>query len=112
MVTGREVYPHRPDLFDKPFWACLPCGAWAGCHPRTEKRMGRLANAETRRLKMAAHAAFDPLWKSGRMSRTKAYAWLREKLGLSERDCHIGWMSDEDLRRVVEVCRPAPEDGE
>ena len=100
LVTGREVYPHRPDLFGKSFWACLPCGAWAGCHPNSTKRMGRLANAETRRLKQQAHAAFDPLWKTGRMSRTKAYAWLREAIGLSERDCHIGWMSDADLRRV------------
>lgn len=62
--------------------------------------MGRLANAETRQLKQAAHAAFDPLWKSGSMSRTKAYAWLRDATGLSERECHIGWMSDDDLRRV------------
>ena len=104
LVTGREIYPHRPDLYAKPFWACLPCGAWVGCHPGTTKRVGRLANAETRRLKMAAHAAFDPLWKSGRMSRTQAYAWLREQLGLAERDCHIGWVDDDNLRRVIDVC--------
>jgi hypothetical protein len=101
LVTGREVYPHRPDLFAKLFWACLPCKAWTGCHPGTEKRMGRLANAETRQLKMAAHAAFDPLWKSGRMSRKEAYAWLREFTGLQERDCHIGWMDDDQLRKVA-----------
>jgi hypothetical protein len=104
LVTGREVYPHRPDLYSKPLWACLPCGAWVGCHPGTTKRMGRLANAETRRLKMDAHAAFDPLWKSGRMSRTKAYRWLREQTGLDERECHIGWMSDDMLRRIPELC--------
>lgn len=104
LVTGREVYPHRPDLFGKKFWAHLPCKAWVGCHPGTEKRMGRLAGPETRSLKMAAHAAFDPLWKSGRMSRTKAYKWLQEQTGLSERECHIGWMSDADLKRVIELC--------
>ncbi len=53
---------------------------------------------------MDAHAAFDPIWKDGRMKRKQAYAWLGEQLGLSERDCHIGWMSDEDLRRVAEIC--------
>jgi len=104
LVTGREVYPHRPDLYAKPFWACLPCKAWTGCHPGTTKRMGRIANHATRQLKMAAHAAFDPIWKSGRMSRTKAYAWLRQQTGLSERDCHIGWMDDEQLRRIPEIC--------
>ncbi|WP_329766084.1 zinc-finger-containing protein [Stenotrophomonas geniculata] len=107
LVTGREVYPHRPDLYGKKFWACLPHGAWVGCHPGSERRMGRLATAETRRLKMAAHAAFDPLWKTGRMKRTKAYAWLREQTGLSERDCHMGWMSDDNLRRVIEICEGA-----
>jgi len=104
LVTGKEVYPHRPDLHHKPFWACLPCETWAGCHPGTTTRMGRLANAKTRRLKMAAHAAFDPIWKSRRMSRGAAYAWLREQTGLSERECHMGWMSDADLIRVVEIC--------
>lgn len=107
LVTGREVYPHRPDLYAKPYWACLPCGAWTGCHPGTTKRMGRIANSETRRLKMAAHAAFDPLWKSGRMSRKKAYSWLQEQTGLSARDCHIGWMDDEQLRRIPGICEGA-----
>lgn len=104
LVTGREVYPHRPDLFAKPIWACMPCRAWAGCHPGTERRVGRLANAATRQLKMRAHEAFDPLWKDGRMKRGAAYAWLRERTGLDERECHIGWMSDDYLRRVIEIC--------
>lgn len=69
--------------------------------------MGRLATEETRRLKIAAHAAFDPLWKSGRMKRGDAYAWLQEQTGLSARDCHMGWMSDDDLRRVIEICGSA-----
>lgn len=108
LVTGREVYPHRPDLFAKPFWACMPCGAWTGCHPGTTKRMGRLANKATRQLKMAAHAAFDPIWKGKTMSRTKAYAWLREQTGLSERDCHIGWMDDDNLRKVAALTKGTP----
>jgi len=107
LLTGREVYPHRPDLAGKPIYACLPCGAWAGCHPGTTKRVGRLANAHSRRLKIAAHDAFDPLWKSGRMTRKQAYAWLRQQTGLDERECHMGWMSDEDLQRVIEVCQRA-----
>lgn len=102
--TGAVIYPHRRDLASKVFWACLPCAAWTGCHPGTNKRMGRLANAETRQLKMAAHQVFDPIWKSKRMSRTKAYKWLQEQTGLSERECHIGWMSDENLRFVIELC--------
>lgn len=104
LVYGDSIYPHRPDLFHKPFWLCIKCKAWAGCHPGTTKRMGRVANVETRRLKMAAHAVFDPIWKSRKMSRKKAYKWLQEQTGLSERDCHIGWMEDSDLSRVITIC--------
>jgi hypothetical protein len=107
LLSGAEIYPHRPDLRDKPIWACLPCGAWVGCHPGTTHRLGRLANAHSRLLKMYAHEAFDPLWKSGRMKRKEAYAWLRGQLGITERECHMGWMSDDLLRRVVEVCEGA-----
>jgi hypothetical protein len=109
LVTGREVYPYRPDLFSKLIWRCETCGAYTGCHPGTTKRVGRLANAETRALKVAAHDAFDALWKSGRMSRTKAYAWLRKQTGLPERDCHIGWMDDDMLRRAAALCQQTTE---
>lgn len=104
LVTGRDIYPHRPDLHSKPIWACMPCRAWAGCHPGTEKRVGRLANGVTRQLKMRAHEAFDPIWQSGTMKRTDAYAWLQQQTGISARECHIGWMSDKNLVRVVEIC--------
>lgn len=30
LVSGREIYLHRPDLNQKPFWACLPAEpGWA-----------------------------------------------------------------------------------
>lgn len=104
LTDCREIYPHRPDLWHKPMWACMPCKAWAGCHPGGTRRAGRIANAATRKLKIAAHDAFDPLWKSGQMKRTAAYAWLREATGLSERDCHMGWMTDAQLIEVVRLC--------
>lgn len=100
LVTGADIYPHRPDLYHKQFWRCCKCGAYTGCHPGTTKRVGRLANAETRALKVAAHTAFDHLWQSGRMSRTQAYRWLQQATGLGEHDCHIGWMSDDMLRAI------------
>lgn len=81
----------------------MPCEAWTGCHPGTTKRMGRLANKATRQLKMAAHANFDPIWKTKQLSRTKAYAWLREQTGLPERECHIGWMDDANLCLVANL---------
>jgi hypothetical protein len=104
LVTGADVYPHRPDLHHKFIYRCAPCDALVGCHPGTKKPLGRLANAELRKAKQAAHAAFDPLWQSGGMKRQAAYGWLAGQLGIDRQECHIGMMDVAMCKRVVEVC--------
>lgn len=103
-VTGNIIYPHRRDLHRKFFYLCRPCDAYVGCHPGTTAPLGRLANAELRKAKGAAHSAFDPKWKSGEMKRKAAYGWLAEKLGIPRNDCHIGMFDVETCREVVKVC--------
>lgn len=103
-VDGRVIYPHRPDLHDKWFWYCADCGAWVGCHPYTSKPLGRLANAELRQLKMAAHRAFDPIWKLGLMSRHDAYKWLSDCMELPRSLTHIGMFDEAQCREVVHHC--------
>lgn len=74
--------------------------------------MGGLANAELRKAKMEAHAAFDPLWKrkiekegcSKGKSRRAGYRWLSEQLGIPYEKTHIGYMNLDECRKVVEVC--------
>lgn len=100
LVTGEAVYPHRADLWEKKFYQCKPCGARVGCHPGTEKPFGRLANAELRRAKIDAHAAFDKLWKSGKMTRSSAYALLRSLMELKKGVCHIGMFDEVQCRMV------------
>lgn len=69
------------------------CGLWAwGYHP--------LADRETHEARKAAHAAFDPLWKSGLASRGRAYKLLSEAMGLSRDDCHMKLMTAEQAQRV------------
>lgn len=106
-VTGREVYPHRPDLFGKKLYRCLPCNAVVGCHEGTETPLGRLANPELRKAKMEAHAFFDPIWKGKSKKRGSAYAWLSDQLGIAKNECHIGMFDVAMCNRVVEVCRNA-----
>lgn len=105
-TTGLKVYPRRPDLHHLVMYACLPCDAWVGAHKDSGKPLGRLANAELRRAKMAAHAAFDPLWKSGQMSRKKAYKMLSDKMGLKPEETHIGMFDVEQCNTVVILCTP------
>lgn len=110
LVTGAEVYPHRTDLSHKFFWQCAPCGAYVGTHKDSADHapLGRLANAELRHWKMAAHTAFDPLWRPythGGVRRKDAYAWLAEALEMEVRDCHIGMFDVAQCKRVVEACK-------
>ena len=86
------------------FSRCKPCNAYVGCYP-DGRPLGRLANAELRRAKMAAHAAFDPVWKSGRMARSEAYSWLSKQLGIRPEDTHIGMFDVEMCNQVVETVK-------
>lgn len=104
LVSGNVVYPHRKDLHAKPFWRCEPCGAYVGCHPNTERPLGRLADAQLRKAKMRAHAAFDPIWKLRKMNRSSAYHWLSKQLGIPQSETHIGMMDAPTCERVVSIC--------
>jgi len=112
LVGGLKIYPHRQDLKDKKFYLCGPCNAYVGCHPGTTNALGRLANAELREAKMAAHAAFDPIWKTGQKKRGGAYAWLCDQLGIEKKDCHIGMFDVEMCKRVVAACKQHNVQGE
>ena len=112
LVTGDAIYPHRPDLHAKHFWLCSPCGAWVGTHSGSRKHapLGRLANADLRRAKQEAHAAFDPIWRGREMHRTRAYQWLADQLGIPVSKCHIGKFDVEMCGRVLDVCRARAEE--
>ena len=95
-----------------PLWACLPCDAWVGCHPGTTKPLGRIASKELRDAKVAAHLAFDPLWRrkmteqgwKRRSARSMGYKWLAMRMDLTREACHIGMFNVEQCRRVVDIC--------
>lgn len=117
LVTADVIHPHRPDLAERNVYRCVPCGAWVGCHPGTTRPLGRLANAELRAAKSAAHRAFDPLWKrkiqrsacSKSHARKAGYAWLARELGIDPKQCHIGHFDVAMCERVVVICSPIVE---
>lgn len=103
-ISGKAIYPHRPDLHSLVFYSCEPCGAYVGTHKGTDRPLGRLANAELRKAKMRAHSAFDPIWRDGEKSRKDAYKWLANQLGIEGSECHIGMFDVDMCNRVAEVC--------
>lgn len=63
----------------------------------------QLADSETHDARKAAHAAFDPCWQSGHMSRAAAYKWLSEKLGIPRKQCHMKLMDKMTALRVAQI---------
>lgn len=112
LVSGDVLQPGRTDLSSKNFWRCQVCDAWVGCHAPAQAGgteglgdgtvpMGTLANAELRRWRSTAHALFDPLWQSGKMSRVQAYGWLSKTMRLPREQCHIGMFDVGQCKAVV-----------
>jgi zinc-finger-containing domain len=92
-----------------PQYACEPCQAWVGCHPGTTKPLGRLANKELRGWKGRAHAAFDPLWQSKRMTRHEAYAHMQKLMKMTPDQAHIGLFDVAECQRLIgALTAPAP----
>lgn len=98
-IYGR-IFGEWPEIY-----YCNDCRAAVGCHPNTLIPLGRMADRATRQLRKKLHDSFDPIWKSGLMSRSQAYYWLANELRISHDDCHVSWLSKELLKRAVEICR-------
>jgi hypothetical protein len=80
------------------------CGAYVGMHPFTNIPLGTLADAPTRQARTQAKAIFNPIWESGHMTRSEAYAWLAGQLGIPVAECHVGWFDVQTCQRAAAVC--------
>lgn len=105
-VYGR-IYGQWPHVY-----FCEDCGAAVGCHPGTYIPLGRMADRQTRQLRARAHEAFDPLWRSGLMSRSTAYRWLAGELSIEHSACHISWLSKDQLHFVIKRAKEYYEERE
>jgi hypothetical protein len=102
LTDGKEVYPHRTDLYPLPFWKCDQCGSFVGCHHKSAQRTRPLGNIPTFEIKLyrkEIHRIMDPLWKSGRISRSAIYKMIGKHIG---HNYHTGEIkSVEDAKRVL-----------
>ncbi len=98
LTNGLEIYPHRADLHEIPFWKCDVCKNYVGCHHKSDqhtKPLGCIATREIVAMRQQIHQMIDPLWKLGKMERRKIYLRLGDALG---RQYHTA-----DLRSVEEA---------
>lgn len=110
LTDGAEIYPHRQDLASLPFWICDACGNYVGCHHRTTNRtrpLGCIPTQELRDARKQAHAAIDPLWHSGAMTRTAAYAAISRALGTKYHTAETRTIAEvrEAVQAAVSLCK-------
>ena len=117
LTTGKEVYPHRPDLYAKSIYVCDGCNGRVGCHPDTTTALGTPANGALRKERSATHALIDPIWRHSskspcyergmsrksikgiqRKARTRVYSFMAEKMGLRDDQAHIGMFDIEQCQ--------------
>lgn len=116
LVTGAEVYPHRPDLRSLPFWRCPTCANYVGCHHKTAdstKPLGVIPTPEIRNARLHIHALVDPVWKSGRVPRGKLYATIGSRLGRAYHTAEIRTVHEaREVYRVAQAviaeCKSSP----
>lgn len=90
-----------------PFYGCprFPtCKASHGAHPDGAP-LGTPAGAATKAARIEAHAWFDKLWKGGLMKRTAAYAWMREAMGMTADQAHIGHFDVATCSKLIELVK-------
>lgn len=110
LTNGGEVYPHRPDLHNLPFWRCDQCKLHVGCHHKTDDRTRPLGIIPTKELSAARshiHALLDPLWETGRFQRKALYADLSKRLGWKYHTAKIRTVDEarQVYRTIREIAR-------
>lgn len=108
-VDSKVVYGRSYGMI----YLCRPCKAYVGVHKGTDIPLGRLANAELRCWKRAAHAAFDPLWKYGRFKgyRRVAYGWLAKEMDLPLAKTHIGMFDVDQCKQAIRIIKKSEKKG-
>lgn len=110
LTPAKDIYGASTDrlgLANENIYLCQNCNARVGCHKGTNRPLGNVANEVLRLKRVETHQAFDAFWKQRRMSRTRAYKWLAEQLGLPEGGAHIGEFEMDQCQRVIALCRDA-----
>ena len=99
LTDGSEIYSHRTDLYELPFWKCDTCGNFVGCHHKTANRtqpLGCIPTKELRTARSAIHKVLDPLWKSGKLKRGEVYKHLSDVLGYRYHTANIRSVEEVD----------------
>lgn len=105
LVSGAVLFRGRANQEAYHYWYCEPCRAWVLANHDNLRPRGTLANAETRRLRIEAHDALDPIWQNGLADREHVYQMLAHALNIPRQRCHVKNFQARECRRVKELCK-------
>lgn len=111
LTDGKEIYNHRQDLYDLPFWKCDTCNNYVGCHHKTKDRtrpLGNIPNKQLRNARNHIHALLDPIWKNSsnkRKTRGIIYNELSKRLGYDYHTAQIKTIEEaRNVYRLLKDC--------
>lgn len=108
LVTGKEIYPYRKDLFSRNFYRCPICGNYVGTHKGTFNPLGCIPSKELRKKRIEVHDAMDYLWKNKIISRPELYKKLEQELGYNY---HSGTTTSvEECEKALEIIEKIKEE--
>ncbi len=105
LTDGLEVYNHRKDLHQRPFWKCDKCGNFVGCHHKTDnptRPLGCIPTKEIKEARKHLHLLLDPIWQSGKIKRSKLYKLISDKIGWKYHTANIKSVDEaRDIYKVI-----------
>lgn len=79
-----------------------------GCEMYAWKK-GAPGDPKTMKMRIEAHKEFDMLWKTGLMTRAKAYRWLANRMSMRIESAHIKYFDAEQCDRLIKLSREMKE---
>lgn len=104
LTDGKEIYLHREDLHNLPFWKCDYCKNYVGCHHKTKNRtkpLGNIPNKELKNARQHIHKILDPLWQSRKYKRGALYAKLSKDIGYEYHTAEIKTL--DEARKIYKI---------
>lgn len=98
-----ETPPNTPNIFFYSRQAPLSFSLMIG--KSRARNLGKFVNQQTQNCRIKAHMVFDKLFEGQNplMTRTEAYEYLQNLMGLEQKEAHIGKFSIEECQELIDL---------
>lgn len=96
----------KSSKYPTPFYGCSRFPECRGTHGARKdgSPLGTPADKDTKKARIRAHAVFDQIWKKHlTRNRGQAYNWMRQAMGLTHSQAHIGMFTAEQCEELIRL---------